>query len=97
MAPVAGCLIPLPPGYSSPNDLKGKNVNVLIPLPDALHHTAHIQRYMTTLQPRILGIKRDTHAKHKLARARAARARCVLPALSRAAAAQVPFVGVCGG
>lgn len=46
----------------------GKNVNVLIPLPDALHHTAHIKRHMTTLQPRILGIMRDVHAKHKLVR-----------------------------
>lgn len=51
-------------GYTS-QELLGRNVNLLMPSPYREQHTQYIERYLTTHEPRIIGIGRELLAQRK--------------------------------
>lgn len=51
-------------GYSLP-EMKGRNVSMLMPLPDCERHDNYIRRYLDTGQKRIIGIGREVMARRK--------------------------------
>ena len=51
-------------GYE-PDDLIGRNVNVLMPEPHRSGHHAYIDRYLQTGEPHIIGIGREAEDLHK--------------------------------
>jgi len=51
-------------GYTAKQVL-GRNVSVLIPLPDRKHHDSHIKNYLATGEAKIIGIGQRLQAQHK--------------------------------
>lgn len=46
-------------GYEGPEELVGRNVNILMPADIALHHDHYIQKFVSGAPPRIIGIGRE--------------------------------------
>ncbi len=51
-------------GYDA-DEVIGRNVNMLMPEPHRAQHDAYLQRYITTAEPRIIGIGRELDARRK--------------------------------
>jgi two-component system sensor kinase FixL len=51
-------------GYAAA-EVVGRNVSMLMPMPDAQAHDGHIRRYLETGERRIIGIGREVHARRK--------------------------------
>jgi two-component system sensor kinase FixL len=51
-------------GYSE-EELRGRNVNILMPMPDSERHDGYIRRYLETGEKRIIGIGRVVFAQRK--------------------------------
>ena len=51
-------------GYDA-DEVIGSNVNMLMPEPHRTQHDAYLQRYITTAEPRIIGIGRELDARRK--------------------------------
>ncbi len=49
----------------SADDVKGKNVSILMPSPYNENHDAYIKRYLDTQQPRVIGVGREVNGKRK--------------------------------
>lgn len=51
-------------GYSK-NEIIGKNVNILMPIPEAKEHDGYIRRYLHTNKAKIIGVARELVGLHK--------------------------------